>query len=314
MKKEPNTVTHYLSDSKYLFILSIILAFTFPKYAQPISFLIIPCLVVMMTFSIKNIGMRHTKNAGKIIFWLPLVNYLILGALTALLAWLFITNEAYRQAFYILALMPPAVGIISLSYLLHGDVKTGFIGEFIGYLASLLIIPIGTYLIFGSAVSPFKILEVLFYVILLPFILSRIIHHAETKAKKVVEKDAVKSIINVCYAIVFYITIGINRDVFFQDYTSLIIIALIFLFLKFGIGTIIMLALKNRIRKSSEVLYILFSTFKNGGAAMAIALLIIGREATFPLAVESIIIPAYIIYLQWAVPRVLSKQKKKQHS
>ena len=76
---------------------------------------------------------------------------------------------------------------------------------------------------------------------------------------------------------------------------------MLFFFLKFGVGTTIYLFLKKRIKKSIDTLYVLFGTFKNGGAATAITIMLFGAQATVPIAVHAVLLPLYIIYLEWLI-------------
>lgn len=295
-----NKIMYYLTDSKFVFLLSIVTAFIYPRFSSALKPLLIPILLTMMTFSIKDVCFHHIeKKQYKTILNLVLLNYFFLTVIYVILAKMFITNPDYLNGMLVLGLMPPAVGVIALSYILKGDTQLSFITEFIGYVFSLLFVPIASLLVFGDAVSPFKILEILVYVIIIPFVLSRILHYLEHF--KPISKSVSKSVINVCYGISFYIIVGINKDVFLTDFKSLIPVFLLLIFLKFIVGSVIYLYLKNKIEHSIDVLYVLFGTFKNGGAATAITIILFGTASAIPLAVNGILVPTYIIYLEWFI-------------
>ncbi|MBU1976298.1 MAG: hypothetical protein KKG59_07900 [Nanoarchaeota archaeon] len=288
-------------DSKPLFFLGIVLAFIVPGASEFFKPALVPILIIMMTFSIKNVGFSHVEKGNiKTIVKLILINYVFLTGIYLLAAFFFIHDPLYQKAIIILGLMPPAIGIISLSYLLKADTKVGFVAEFLGYVAGIAIVPLITWFIMGDAVNPAHMLNVLFYVIVIPFLASRIIHHIESKTKSL-PLSLTKIVINFCYALSFYIIIGLSRDVFLHKLELLIPIAIVLICLKFGVGTLLYVFFKNRIKKKIEVLYVLFGTFKNGGAAAAILLLLFGVESTVPLAVNAILVPLYIVYLEWLV-------------
>ncbi|MBR9676449.1 hypothetical protein GOV05_05565 [Candidatus Woesearchaeota archaeon] len=295
-------LSRFLTDSKPVFFLSVFLGFILPHGASILKPLVVPLVALMMTISVKDIAFHHIKKSQiKNITRLTIINYFLLTGLFILLTLLFVKNPEYQKAMIVLAMMPPAVGIISLTYILNGDTEISFITEFVCYALSILIIPILTLIFFKSTVQPLSILKIMVYVIIIPFILSRLIHYYEHK-KKQLSKDVVKAVVNVSYAVSFYIVIGLNRDVVLSSFSKIIPIILILFFLKFVVGTLVYHALRNKMEKRLDVVYVLFSTFKNGGASVAITILLFGVGATLPLAINSIMVPPYIIYLEWLIP------------
>ena len=79
---------------------------------------------------------------------------------------------------------------------------------------------------------------------------------------------------------------------------ALIPVLLILIFLKFGIGAFLFYSLKKKMRRADDVLFVLFGTMKNGGAATAIALFLFCPASTISLAVAAIVTPFYIVYLE----------------
>src|SRR5690606_17693672 len=93
------------------------------------------------------------------------------------------------------------------------------------------------------------------------------------------------------YAVTFYVIIGMNVQYIF-DFTSVWNIYVILFIMKFGLGTLLYIFFKDK-------LVVLFGTLKNGGAAIAFAILMFGVEATVPFAINGITTPLYILYLEW---------------
>ncbi|MBU0980667.1 MAG: hypothetical protein KJ709_07710, partial [Nanoarchaeota archaeon] len=64
----------------------------------------------------------------------------------------------------------------------------------------------------------------------------------------------------------------------------------------FGSGTLAYLLTR---KDKNSALYVLFSSFKNGGAATAIIFVLFGIRATIPMAISAFMVPFFILYLQW---------------
>ncbi|MGM5488675.1 MAG: hypothetical protein ACQESG_07025 [Nanobdellota archaeon] len=280
---------------KYLYFIAIIAAFFFPQFSHALKPYLIPILILMMTLSTKDLEFSHFRDNPHTVRNLILTNYVLLSGLYILLAFIFIKNTDYRNTIWLLGIMPPAVGIIPLSYMLKGDAKTSFIAEFIAYMIALVYVPIVSLILFQEVINPLELLKVLCMVLIIPLGLSRIIRKLE---KQHLNENANKLIITVLYSISFFIIIGVNKEAILQDLRTVTMLVLVLSILKFGIGTVTYIALKQRISYEKDVIYILFATFKNGGAAMAIALMLFGIESTLPLAINAMLVPAYILFLE----------------
>jgi predicted Na+-dependent transporter len=88
-----------------------------------------------------------------------------------------------------------------------------------------------------------------------------------------------------------------------HHFWSLIPVLIVLLLTKFGLAIVIYIGLERKVIKSLDVLFMLFGTMKNGGAAIAITTLLFGLEATVPFAIDGIILPFYIIFMEWLVLR-----------
>ncbi len=282
-----------LDDSRYVFAFFILLALVMPQLAPFLKPLIVPLLIVMMTFSLKDISFHHIRRDDlRESAVLLAINYLALTAILFGLIMLMI-EEPYRNALFILAMMPPAIGIISLTYLLGGDIELAFITEFSGYIFGMVFIPLMAYFLFGSTVSSWEILKVLLQVVILPFALSQLIHQLEHRYP--IPKKVTRSVINLCFGISFYIILGINRDLMFARYESLPGLLLFGIIWYFGLTTVVWAFTR---KHANSALFTLFGTFKNGGLAVAVTILLFGIEASYPLAIIGILGPLQIIFVQ----------------
>ncbi|MFT4310427.1 MAG: hypothetical protein ACMXYC_02245 [Candidatus Woesearchaeota archaeon] len=283
----------FLLESKYLFTLAIVIALIFPIRA--LEFMLIPILVVMMSVSIKDIAFRHVngKDIKEIIF-LMCVNYVFLGLLYVFLS-MFLPSP-HKEALIIFGIMPPAVGIISLTAVLHGDTRIAFLTEFCSYFFAVLYIPFMSAILLASGIGMQSIVTTLFLIIILPYILSRFIHDFESKHPH--KTDYARIIINICYALSFYIIIASNRQVVFM-FDQVWSIYVILCIAKFGIATLLWFVFGNYLTHHKKILLILFATMKNGGAGIVFTTLVLGIEATIIYAVNGIIFPLFIMYLEW---------------
>lgn len=288
-----------LKNTNLVFSIFIVLGFLIPDYARDLKILLIPALITMMSFSlikfkIKELDLKDFKSALILVG----LNSFLFTAVHFVLAFLFIDNILYRNAVIILGLMPPAVGIISLIYLVDADMNTGFIAELIGYILSLIIIPVFTLMFFGEVVTLSKIFQIIVLVILTPFFISRIILYFRLN-ERIIPEDTTEIVVNLCYGLLFYIAIGVNIDVFFDNITGLIHLIFIFIFLRFGMFFIIYFLFRKRFPPAMIKLLTLFGSFKNGSAGMAITVLLFGIKAAVPYAIFSIVASFFIIFLKW---------------
>lgn len=287
-----------LLNSKVVLGSAIVTGFFLPGVAEALNPFIIPLLVVLMSLSMKDVAFRDLNeyDRGDVLRLVGL-NYLVLTSLY-LVAGLTLLDDVNGSALILLGLMPPAVGIISLTYILKGDLETSFVAEFAGYAVAFIAVPLGSRLLFGEAVSIFEIIKTLAYVLILPFILSRVLRVGE-KAFGKLPKEFPKAVFNVCYGATFFAIVGSNRAAIVDNLFTVSVIAAIIVAIRFGMTLVTHNVLKDKCRVPLDVDYMLFSSFKNGGAAIGFTLLLLGPEYTLPLAVNAVIVPFHVVFLEW---------------
>ena len=295
-----------LENSKLVFLFFILLGFVLPQAAEHLQEFLIPLLIVMMTYSIRGVHLGHMNktNFRRAVFLL-LTNFFILTPLLVVLANLLVADPMYLYGFIILASVPPAIGIIPLVHLYHGDMKDSILGEIVCYLFALVFSPLLVYFLLGENLDITYFVKILALLILTPILLSWILHRARSKLL-----DAKTVVVNLVYGISFYIFIGLNREIFLNDWQSLLPVAAVISFVTFGLGFIVYEVLRRRkVRKPEDIMYVLFATFKNGNGAATIALLFFGPAAAIPVAVRGVLMPLYFVFLEW-----LFRRHRKAHS
>jgi len=290
-----------LENSKIVFFIAIVLGFSFPQLADDFKILLVPLLIVMMTLSIKDVHIGHfNKRNYKHMIRLVLINYFVLSPIYLILAYLFIDIPMYRYGFIILAAVPPAAAVIPLAHLYHGDIKDSILGEIACYLFALVFSPMLVYFLLGQTIDIWIFVRLLFLIILLPVLFGRILQNVPINVNHQI-------VINVIFGFSFYIFIGLNRNIFVNEYRSLISVAVIIFVATFGLAFVIFELLKmKKVRLAQDIMYVLFGTFKNGNGAATIALLLFGPTAVIPVAVRGLMTPFYFIYLE----KLFHKHKK----
>lgn len=293
------TISQALRNTNLIFLIFIALGFLVPGFAGDLKILLIPALITMMSFSLMNLRLKDLKfDHLKSALLLAGINSIILSAIYIAIAYLFIDFALYRDAVIILGLMPPAVGVISLIFILDADMNVGFIALIISYILSLFIIPIFTHMFFGETATIMKLIRIIALVILAPFLISRFFIYINSKVH-LIKEETTEIVVNLCYGLLFYISIGVNIDVFLGNISGIIPLILIFLFLRFGMAFIIYFITRKSNQPDLNKLLILFGSYKNFSAGMAITVLLFGIKATVPYAVFSIIASFYIVFTKW---------------
>lgn len=163
------------------------------------------------------------------------------------------------------ASMPAAVAIIPYAERLKGDTALSLSGEIVIYLASLVLTPVIAITALHAEVDITELLKVILILVLIPLIVSRGIRRANLSER------VRGGTINLTFLFFFLIVIGANRSVFLEEQITVIKLAVASFITIFGVGILIdrLLAAK---RRDHRIVLTLFSTTKNTGLAIAIAL------------------------------------------
>lgn len=270
-------------DNTSLFLFAgLALGILFPEQAKSISFLITGILIVMMTLSLRAVQFRDLKigrNAKPVLISV-LISYVFLTGLLLIMGLFFSGNPDYFKGFFIVALMPPAVVVIAYNMLLKGNNEVALIAEVLSYLLSLIIIPVGIFLVFGKSVDMFYLLQMVFLLVALPLILSRFLRFECSVFKYC------KSAINICMLLLFFILIGINQHTILTGTVVIFGILLAGIIKTYLPPLLVFLGMKcPPHEKSTRMTYALFSSVKNLGTAAVIALAIFGETAALVPAI-----------------------------
>lgn len=257
-------------------------------------------LMVTMLFSMTGIRTKALfplRSIVKPMIVGTFLNYFIFGFVVILLAWFLMPSEELFYGFVVIAVAPPGVAIVPFSGILKGNMDYSIIGVFGAFLASVIITPLVIGIVSGSenAINPKELIMIMLKLIILPLILSRflLIRRIFPLVSKIRGK-----MVDIGFALIIFTAVGMNRQVFFQNYDLLILISVVLLVGTFGIGSLYEYFMK-KTKQRSEITtaQILLLTIKSSGFSVVTAFTLFGEKAAIPSAVLAVIVLLYLLFL-----------------
>lgn len=257
-------------------------------------------LMVTMLFSMTGIRTKALfplKSIVKPMIVGTFLNYFIFGFVVILLAWFLMPSKELFYGFVVIAVAPPGVAIVPFSGILKGNMDYSIIGVFGAFLASVIITPLVIGIVSGSenAINPKELIMIMLKLIILPMILSRflLIRRIFPLVSKIRGK-----MVDIGFALIIFTAVGMNRQVFFQNYDLLILISVVLLVGTFGIGSLYEYFMK-KTKQRSEITtaQILLLTIKSSGFSVVTAFTLFGEKAAIPSAVLAVIVLLYLLFL-----------------
>lgn len=290
-----------LNNRNFIFILAIVSGLFLPQATPWTTFLMMPALALVMTLATLNVSNDYFRNLRAIIK--PSIagifmSYVILGGVLLLLSTLLIENRNLWIGFVLIAAVPPAVAVIPFTAILKGNVSHTLSGAVASYLAALLIMPLIFWIFIGTGFNdPYKLLRIMFLLIVFPLIVSRVILYFHWQDHLAPIRGPLT---DWGFFIVLYSMIGVNRDLIFSRPLMVVPIAGIVFCSTFVLGWVIKkTCFICRIDKRDVVSLILQGTLKNQGIAGGLAIALFEKEAALPSAVYSIFMILYVMWLDW---------------
>jgi len=288
-----------MTNRNFILALSIILGLLIKNIGDWVKHLTVPALAIVMVVSLTRISLKAFLDFKAVIkptLYTLLFNFVIFGAVMLIPAWFLIKDNQLWTGFVILAIAPPGVAIAPFAYIIGADDRFSVIGMAGAYIASLILIPLAGWLFIGKEfVQPLNILIVFVELIIGPMIIAQLL--VKFKAEKYIVR-ARGAIVNWGLFVVIFAVVSLNREVFFSDFKNLGILALISFITVFGLWLAVNMISKkakvdDRVRKS----YVLAATIKNSGFAAATALALLGKKASLPGAIMSIVLIIFLILI-----------------
>ena len=295
-----STIKIFTKLSNLLFVAAILLGLFLPQ-AAPVAFvLILPALMITLTVTLLRFPPGFFKKPRILLtgaLWGNLMSYLVLGNLIILGSIFLIRDENLWIGLVLIAAVPPAVVILSLSEKLQGDkmlTLTGFAGT---YLGALILIPLIGVAFFKFIPIHYDKLIILAVILIgLPLILSRIA--VDRNWDMWIERYE-GNISDGCFFVLFYVLAAYNRHLIGQWNSEIILIAIL-AFATIFLITLALLLISRfyKIPHSTVSSFLLLGTMKNYGLAGGIALYVFNNEAAAPALIFSVFMFLNSIWLQ----------------
>ena len=281
-------IKNLLRNRNFIFLLAIAVGFAVGEgvavRTQPA---LMPALALVMTLSTATITSRDLaslKTMPRTILNSILLNYVVMGGITILLAVWLMDDTELRAGLVIVAAVPPAVAVVPFSYMLGGNATFSLTGLITTYLAALVLTPVIMMLFLDIGFfNPVELLSTIGQLIVIPLVVSRILLF--TGATRNIQKWR-GAVVNWSFFVVVFTIIGLNRQVFFGNFDVLLKVTIIAIAITFILGYAIELIAKFlHIDQATNISLILFGTKKNYGLASVIALTLLSERAAIPGAI-----------------------------
>lgn len=278
-------ISTLLRNRNFIFLLAIAVGFAVGEgvavWTQPV---VIPALALVMTLSTATVTSRDLaslKTMPRTILNSLLLNYVVMGGLTILLATWLINDSELWAGLVIVAAVPPAVAVVPFSYMLGGNTVFSLTGLIATYLAALVLTPVIMVLFLDVGFfNPIELLSILGQLIVIPLVVSRILLF--TGLTRNINKWR-GTVVNWSFFVVVFTIVGLNRQVFFGNFDVLLKITIIAIAISFILGYAIELIAKVlHVDQATNVSLILMGTKKNYGLASVIALTLLSERAAIP--------------------------------
>ncbi len=274
-----------------ILVFAVILGLIAGDYASKLQAYTFLALAVTMSFSMTGIGMQSLLSPRKMMgpmFVGALLNYIVFGVIVITLAYFTMPTPQLFYGFVVIAAAPPGVAIIPFSYILKG-----VLGAF---LSSVIIAPLYVSLFANSqGVSSYSLFIMMVQLVLIPLVISRFLLYKPVF--KYVEPVRGK-IVDWGFAVLIFVAVGMNRQVFFTSPTILLLVGGVLLAATFGLGSIYAIAAKRfGVSVPQVTAQTMLLTIKSSGFSVFTALALFGKEAAIPSAVLAVVVLIYLIFL-----------------
>lgn len=284
-------------QSRNILLLSaLFLGFFAGNFSYFIKDNIIYILTFMMTLSLHTIPNKiftpHIKLIKPILSSI-LLNYFLFSIILLLLVYLFIPYDKELMAgFVLIAVSPPGIVIVPFAVRHKTDVDWATIGVIGSYLFLLILFPL-TMLFFNADINYSVILNLLFFSVILPIFLSRIMRVLPTYS--LISKYQGR-LIDISFFILIYVVIGINQEILLTNFSLALTPLIIFIVLLFPI-TFFFIYINKKLHLSNQdnINRTLMFSVKNNGFSAVTALTLFGTVAAIPSAVLSVVLLIYLI-------------------
>ncbi|MEA2041685.1 MAG: hypothetical protein U9N85_03945 [Bacteroidota bacterium] len=292
-----------LKNRNFILLMALFLGLTFHDIADAMKPALIPVLAVIMIFSISGISFKsftNLKQVASISATAIFLNFILYGIIILVLSHIIFDDPLLRAGFVVIAATPPGVAVIPFSVSFKGNLKFALTGILGTYTAAIFLSPLIISLFTGKdSLDITKLLFTILWIVVVPLILSRFLRHK--KVYPSVEKIRGK-VIDIGFAIIIYVSVGLNKEVLFNNPEIFMYSALIFFITMFVAGILFSFFTANVLSNASAVSYNLMYAIKSSGFAAATSIALFEDKAAIPAAVLSIFMLLYLLIADLWLP------------
>lgn len=294
-----NFIKTVIFNRNIILVLAVILGLIFGDYAPYLKDFNVYVLGVTMTFAMTGLNLmliKGFKSVAKPFAMGAILNYLVFGIVLLPIAWLLMPTKELFYGFVVIVAAPPGVAIIPFSFILKGRVEYAIIAVTGAFFASIFVAPILVNTFSKDmALSSYDLFITMVKLVLIPLFLAQILR---TKPIFKFVQVVRGKVVDFGFAILIFVAVGMNRQVFFSDPEVLLLVGVTILFATFGLGALYnVVAVRLKVPKDLAVTQNMLSTIKSSGFSVFTALTFFGKEAAIPSAVLAVLVLVYLIYL-----------------
>jgi len=298
--------TAFLSSTSFGFPLAVVVGLAFDGGASWIEPAVVPLLAGLMIIATLDISTGIVAESRKMVA--PIVaalalNYVVQSGLLVGLSSLIIRDAGVHTGFVLLAAVAAPAGCIPLTYVLGGNTRLSLVAVVALFIVALAAAPLICVLCLGSSViGPLDLLTILGEVIVAPIILSRVLRRTRIARAVLRWRDV---LVSVGVSILIYTIVGLNRDAFFEDIGTVLLVAAIIFVTTFVLGEVIRRgAMSLGVKKADIASFVMLGTRKDPGLAGAIALVFFGPVGALASAVYAAVTAIHFVFLTWVLRRM----------
>lgn len=293
-----NFIFRIILNRNFILVIAVIIGLIFGDYAvylQQLTILILGLTMVFSTTGIRTRSFFPLKKVVQPIILGTVLNYLVFGAVILVTAWFLMPTKELFLGFVVIVAAPPGVAVIPFTGILKGDLEYSIFGVFGAFLASIVIAPALVGIFSDGVISSYSLFILMVKLVLIPLLISRILLHKSIFKYVSIVRGKV---VDWGFALLIFIAVGMNRDVFFSNPELLILISTVLISATFIIGSIYEYLLgKTTVLKERITSQVLLLTIKSSGFSVVTALTLFGKEAAIPSAVLAVIVLLYLLFL-----------------
>lgn len=268
----------------------------FPAMTKEIS---MGALALLMTISLTNIRFTDAKVAGlsRDAVMMLVLNYGCLSGIILLMGSFF--EDKLWWGWVLMAAAPSAISVVPFTSILGGSTHKALFSTSVNYLSALMIMPVMSLALIGSAVSVMSLVTSLLLLIVLPIVASRVL------MRRTIEKTTRTTITNLSFFVLIFAVAGSNREAFLNDFSMVAMISVACLIRTFGTGFLSELILRRlRMTKKDRIHIVLFSSYKNLGLTATLAIALFEPVVAIPATICIMFEVIWIISLSRYYPTV----------